>query len=77
MGSRVYEIEVKSYNGIWERSWTDSETNQSVIYRSKRDAKKAIKELIEEEQVAFDNGFIQEPYFKCDYRVVRTDNAKE
>ena len=49
MGSRVYEIEVKSYNGTWERSWTDSETNQSVIYRSKRDAKKAIKELIEEE----------------------------
>jgi len=77
MGSRVYEIEVKTYNGIWERSWTDSETNQSVIYRSKRDAKKAIQELIDEEQVAFDKGFIQEPYFKTDYRVVRTDNAKE
>lgn len=77
MGSRLYEIETYcAFSDTWENCWRDDEDNP-VKFKSKREAQKTLDLFLQEEQEAFYRGYIEEPYFRADYRIVRTDNAKE
>jgi len=77
MGSRKYEIQTYSICGGWENNWSDSETDKSVVFKSKREAKEELKTFFEEEEEAFKKGFIESTTNRDDFRIVRTDNAKD
>ena len=55
----------------------ESDEDNPVKFKSKREAQKTLDLFLQEEQEAFYRGYIEEPYFRADYRIVRTDNAKE
>jgi hypothetical protein len=63
-----YIVETEFLYG-WRNVWTDEHGN-STVYNTRAEAEAALKDFIQETELDFEQGNLEEPYNIDDYRIV-------